>query len=401
MVTNGEEALAKGFVMRIAWLGLCATVLLAVAHGPALAQKKGEAKSQFEATPQLGGKTFSQWLAELKTTKDPSKSENAIRTILMFGPDEAQQALPTLLGILRRHNPVSSPIDTSVRVNAIMAIGAICRAGASKEPPEHKHVEEAVTLLKRQLRDEERIIRFRAAEALGNIGTDAKAAIPELINTLGDRKTWEARQAAAFALGMVAVDYKKGAPPDVLEALFRALRDSSTRVRYTAVQALTRLGVPAQASLRLGLEKALDAAARSDTDPTVQIWAHMAVMGLHMKLDKKTDEWRITAIGKLLHSPELQTRMQAAQALGVLGTRAKQEVPRLQAALNDPDPNVVVLSIQALAQMGTAARPAVAGLQSIANDPRQNEVLKRTAQQAVDMIEGRAKDKGAKKEAGK
>jgi HEAT repeat protein len=384
--------------MRIPLFWLCAPFLLLVTAGTAPAQKKDVKKSEASVEPPLGGKTFSQWLGELKTTKDPSRSENAIRTILLFGADQAQEALPTLVGILRRHKPATAPIDTSVRVNAIIAIGTIVRN--AKDRPENKLVEEAVTLLKRELGDEERIIRFRAAEALGNIslaGFDAKAAVHELVLAARDNKTWETRQAATFALGSVAFDKKKGPPQEVLEALYRALRDSSSRVRMTAVQSLANLGPPSQSPWKVGLEKALEPVAKSDPDPTVQIWAHMAVMSLN----QKPEDWRIAAVAKMLQSPELEPRIQAAQALATLGKLAKKEVARLEAALNDPDPNVVGWSIRALGQMGADARPAVARLQKIASDPQLNQLLKSTAQSAIDAIEGRAKDKGRDKEAGK
>src|SRR5262249_41183089 len=153
------------------------------------------------------------------------------RTILLFGPDAAQAALPHLLAILRKHSR-TSPVDISVRVNSVIAVGVII--GSSKEPPAEGQCTEAATLLTRLLRDDERIVRYRAAEALAQIGPAAKSAIPELILASRDPTTFETRQAAVFALGSVAADKKNGPPLKVLEALYHALRDNATIVRMTA-----------------------------------------------------------------------------------------------------------------------------------------------------------------------
>jgi len=363
--------------------------LVLAAGGPALAQAKEDKKLTAPVVDELGGKTLDQWLKEFKTAKDPSKVENAIRTILLFGPDSAQGALPHLLAILRKHS-AANPIDTSVRVNAAIALGVI--RGHSKELPDEKYLTESVTLLTRLLRDNERIVRYRAAEALGYFGPDAKGAIPDLLYTARDPATWETRQAAVYALGAVAADKKNGPPLKVLEALYHALRDSASRVRMTAVQSLARLGPPADKVQRLALERELEPVAKSDLDPTVQIWAHLAIMSLKQKVE----DWRLTVIGKMLSSPDLSTRSQAAQALAALGSQAKKEVPRLQAALGDPDPGVVGWCILALASMGKDAGPAVERLRQIANDPQQHEMVKRNAQEALNLIEARPMEKNIK-----
>jgi HEAT repeat protein len=375
-ITNDEDP------MRI--LAACIGALL-VLSGPAGAQeKKSTKKAPAPTLDQLGGKSLSQWVAEFNTSKDPSKAENCIRTILLFGAEPAQAALPHLLAILRKHS-ISNPVDSSVRVNAAIAVGFIL--GNSKV--EEKHIKEAVTVLTKMLRDDERIIRYRAAEALGLIGPDASSAIPELIYTTRDNKCFETRQASVFALGAVAADPKNGPQIRVLEALYKALKDSASTVRMTAVQSLARLGPPADKVQRQGLERELEPVARSDADPTVQIWTHMAIMSLNGKVDDQ----RLSIIAKKLNSPDLPTRTQAAQALANLGKLAKKEVPRIQAALSDPDPAVVGWCIVALARMGKDAEAAKERLRQMAEDPHQHEVVKRACREALDFIEERAKDK--------
>jgi HEAT repeats len=378
--------------MRMMLACLCALPLLAAAR-PALAQKANDAKPTPPPVEQLGGKTINEWIKELKTAKDPSKVENDIRTILLFGPDAAQAAMPHLLSILRKHSR-TTPVDTSVRVNTVIAVGEII--GNSKERPGTNQISEAVTLLTRLLRDDERIVRYRSAVALAQIGPEAKSAISELILASRDTSTWETRHAAVLALGSVAVDRKNGPPIKVLEALYNGLRDSATQVRMAAVQSLVRLGPPADKAQRAALERELEPVAKSDPDPTVRIWTHIAIMNFK----GQPEDWRLDTIGKMLSSPELTVRTQAAQALADVGKHAKKQVHRLQAALSDPDPFVVGWCIVALARMGRDAGPAIERLRQIAADPQQPEPVKRSAQQALDMIEGRAmnkEDKGANK----
>ncbi len=374
--------------MRMLLAFLCALPLLAASR-PVLAQKANDAKATPTTIEQLGGKTLNEWIKDLKTVRDPSKAENDIRTILLFGPDAAQAALPHLLSILRKHSR-ANPVDTSVRVNTVIAVGEII--GNSKERPGEKQISEAVTLLTKLLRDDERIVRYRSAVALAQIGPEAKSAISELILASRDPTTWETRHAAVLALGTVAADKKNGPSGAVQDALYHALRDSATQVRMTAVQSLVRLGPPADKAQRLNLERELEPVAKSDPDQTVRIWTHVAIMNLKGQVE----DFRLDAIGRMLSSPELAVRTQASQALAELGTHAKKQVHRIQAALSDPDPVVVGWCIVAIARMGKDAGPAIERLRQLAADPQQPEVVKRGAQQALDIIEGRVLNKEAK-----
>lgn len=81
-------------------------------------------------------------------------------------------------------------------------------------------------------------VRFRAAEALGRIGADAKPAIPALREALTDDHE-DVREAAAEALGKIAPAAKEVAP-----ALERALKDEDKFVRCAAGAALAKLGLP-------------------------------------------------------------------------------------------------------------------------------------------------------------
>src|SRR6476661_8072435 len=58
-----------------------------------------EKSSLKDAPPEItevAGKSLAQWIKEI-SSKDPSKREAAIRTVLLFGPEQAYQAVPVLL----------------------------------------------------------------------------------------------------------------------------------------------------------------------------------------------------------------------------------------------------------------------------------------------------------------
>src|SRR5207253_3401438 len=151
-----------------------------------------------------------------------------------------------------------------------------------------KYVREAVSLLKRFVReDNQNIVKLRALQALARFGPDAKDAIPEVANAVKDPETFETRQAAAIALGQIALD-KIGASPLVLKALAGALSPvEPVQVRLAAIQSMTTLGGPLNLDLRSQWTKALDQVAYKDHEAMVRIWAHMAVMSVTRDVDKE------------------------------------------------------------------------------------------------------------------
>jgi hypothetical protein len=361
--------------------GLIALLLSA----PAPAQEKGEKpKSRFVSD--IAGKTADVWIAEIHS-KDPSKRENAIRTILLFGPEQAQAAIPALIAELKKHTS-TTPVDVSVRVNGSIALGEILGAAeAGLAPrPKAKEMTDAVTVLVRMLRDTQAIVKYRAAQALGKIGPPARVAVPDLLYALHDPATWETRQAAAFALGRVSSDPKQGISASVLTELFRAVKsDHAAQVRLAAIQALVYLGRPALPTHQKQLDAALEYVIVQDPEKSVKIWAHMAAMSLRDRVEPPRVAW----IGKLTEDKELLVRIEAIQALGTIGPKAKSQVAHLIKGLDDPEKAVVGWSTWALARMGKDAKDAVPRLQALEKNKDNPEPLRQMARDAVQEIEGR------------
>lgn len=353
---------------------------------PAQAPKSKE-KPQDTTTVEVNGRTLDYWIKELHST-DPSKRETAIRSITGFGPDRAYEAIPDMLSELRKHT-ATNIVDLSVRVNLCMAIGEILEGVKSPEP---KYVQDAVSQLKRQLadRDQQAILRYRAAEALGRIGPDAKSAIEQLINMTRDFSTWETRQIACTSLGLIGQVPKAGPEKRVTDALFRALNDKSFQVRLAAIRSLAWLGGPGDPRVRAMMQNALEPVATKDIDPTVQIWAHMAIMSIGGDVDEK----RLATIGNMLKSSkDMGARVQAAQALGNLGAKSKPQMGALIVGLADKEPAVVYWCVLGLAELGQGAMPAVPELQKIMANNKLPEPLRKAAEDVCDIITGKNKKK--------
>lgn len=365
--------------MRWTMLALAAAVAMA-GHAQGQTSRSTEpAKSEVDAL-KIGGKTFEQWLKEL-SARDPSKRESAIRAVCSFPPETAVKAIPTLLVELRRHNS-STPVDLSVRCNLCTALGELFAMGQKVEP---KHKAEAIALLRFHLRDTQAILRYRAATALGAMGSDARAAVPDLLFTIRDGMTWEVRQAGASALGAIAGDENTGPPLAVLKALYDLLGDPAFQVRLAAVQSLSFLGPPADQDLIDNFVNALLPVALKDPEPGLQIWARIAIIGA----TKDFSATNITPIVKHVSHAEPGVRVQAIQALGAIGPQAKAGVGSIINGLSDSDPNVQVAAIWALSRMETAAAPALPILERIANDPNQSDFLKNAAKDSLKKIRGR------------
>jgi HEAT repeat protein len=86
--------------------------------------------------------------------------------------------------------------------------------------------------LVRRLQSQEADVRISAADALGQIGPEAKEAVPALIAALKDQEV-DVRSSAAYALGRIG--------PDAVPALIAALKDHNVFVRSSAADALRKI----------------------------------------------------------------------------------------------------------------------------------------------------------------
>ena len=169
----------------------------------------------------------------------------------------------------------------------------------------------------KQLQSNDNEERRFAAKALGEGGTESKAAVPALMKALKDRDTF-VRRFSAQALGEIGPD----ARPSVF-ALAAALDDPRKEVQTAAAHALAKLGPS-------GVETLIDVIREDGNDTMLRFLAidilselgpagHSAVPALTQLLKPKTGK-----NGKQKASP-IDLRVPAAIALGSLAKASDTE----------------------------------------------------------------------------
>jgi len=293
----------------------------------------------------IGGKDLNQWIAEIKDT-DPTNRQTAIRTLVHFGP-AAQKAVKTLAGRLYSANES----DASVRADAAAAIGMLGLADLNT-----KDRDTVIGDLVQALSDSQRPVRLQVANTLARIGPDAKAggdprAIAKLGVTVQDEISWEVRFASAHALSILGRD-AKGADEKAVAALINALPDRCASVRMEAIRALSIIGA-APTEKQLDREKkALGKRLLDEKDHRVTIWVRVLLMFLDEKNYMTKTE--MDKLAKELTNNDAKVKVQAAQALGTLGSKASLQAPALTAAVADKNQDVQLAAIAALPRVAGA-----------------------------------------------
>jgi HEAT repeat protein len=319
-------------------------------------------------------------LADALHDNEATVRQSAAEILGLLGP-VARAAVPALAGALQDRMP-------TVALSAALALTQI----------DPTRARDAVPRLADALDD------AAAAEALADMGSEARAAVPALIAALKHREK-AVRDSARHALGRIGppavpalIDALKSPSEgiDVLaaEALavvlprpkeaVPALRDALQRDRtHAAVYARTlgEIGPPARAAIK-DLDSLLsDAAARVEAavalvriDPGQTDRPMSALIEEVKAADEKRARTAIDALGRLgpaarpavsalaarLKDRELTEAVLAA--LRAIGPEARDAVPALLALLREPGRDIALPVAEVLVRIGPAAIPRVAGL---------------------------------------
>ena len=203
----------------------------------------------------------------------------------------------------------------------------------------------AVPALIDGLKDEN--LRFNAAIALGQIGT---ASIAPLIEALKDHEE-DVRKSAASALGQIGPDAKAARPH-----LVDVLEDENAAVRASAARALGQIGPIVEAFLHLidALEDPNDHVSESAAHALEQI-------GPNAKAS-------VSRLVEALKDRSAYVRLIAARTLGQIGPDANVAVPDLIEVMKDPERDVRQIAREALGQIGPGAEAAVPHLVEVLKD---------------------------------
>lgn len=221
---------------------------------------------------------------------------------------------------------------------------------------------------------DQREARYWACLALGEIGPQAKAAVPALIKVLADDRP-EVRLQATIALAEIGPDAK----PAVGE-LVKLLADPFDSVRLTTAFALGRIGdegatdalvkveANADPSLRMLCTWALAKINKNDETRSTQALQRlvsalgdkngdMANLAARALADLEADPAKVRPlVDKIVATnPEISDRV-----FGVFSSQSQRAIPQALEALNDPQRRVRAL--QVLSRIGPEAVTAVPGL---------------------------------------
>ena len=177
-----------------------------------------------------------------------------------------------------------------------------------------------------------------------------------LVNQLGDREVSRRTKAAD---GLV----KMG--PEAVDALIQGLADENLQIREMSIWTLSEIKTPT--------DRVVPAIITSLADPeeTVRVVGSVALQGI----GEPAVPYLIDA---LTTAPSADIRLNAAYALGEIGTPLDTIIPVLIKALTDVEWNVRRLVVRALVNIGT---PAVDPLVKALNSPDQD--LRRMAERAL------------------
>ena len=301
----------------------------------------------------------------------------AILALGMIGP-EATAAVPELVRALRDDDPrvrwFAAGALASIGPGAKASVPALIEALRSKDVATGGEV----TFWNGAMSREDGPIRLAAAVALGRIGPESRAAVPDLVRALRDPDA-RVRSETAQALGAIG----PAAGAAVAELVRMMSRDADDEVADLAAEALGRIGaaaVPAVSEILRGRDpdariravKALGAAgpkaaaatadllrALGDRDEELRTAAAAALGRIGHGPEAKA---AIPALIAALKDPDWKVRQHAAVALGQIGPMTDRVIAALIVGLKDPEEAVALRASDALTLIGTSALPPVLAL---------------------------------------
>jgi HEAT repeat protein len=210
-----------------------------------------------------------------------------------------------------------------------------------------------------------------ACSVLGQIGPQAKAAIPALIEVLQDQQSPIVLEATQ-ALGSIG-----GEDPALVPALLAVAHSSqgNARIRGEAFRVLGKI-CP---------EKAVQLFSEALKDPEASIRQQAAY---ELASSGRALQSAVPALITALADADAGVRSAAAYALGRMGSQAQAAVPALSAAVKSPEESVRCAAADALGRIGPAAKSAVPALATALKDDK--AIVRSNAAGALWAIEGPA-----------
>ncbi|AOY83182.2 HEAT repeat domain-containing protein [Moorena producens JHB] len=210
--------------------------------------------------------------------------------------------------------------------------------------------DQVITILLAQLQDHNVSVRWRAAQALGELRNSSETVVNALIAQLQDHNV-SVRWKAAQALGRLGNNSET-----IVNALIARLQDHNSHVRWRAARALGNLGNSSQTIVSALIARL------QDENSTVG-WEATYALG---QLGNNSETLVSTLLAQL-KDENSDLRGWTAYALGKLGNRSEPVVNALLARLKDQNFSVRWKAAESLGNLGnsseTVVSPLLAGLQ--------------------------------------
>lgn len=216
-------------------------------------------------------------------------------------------------------------------------VRAACAAALIEIVPD---TPDAVEHLRKATKDPNNIVRTHAVTALGKMGPKAKAAVPTLIEALTDDDDQTVRISASLAL----VDVGEAAIP----ALTECLMHDEEFVRASASRALGDIGPAAKSAGQALVDLLVD-----EKQPS-EVRSSSFVALVKIQPGRDVTQRAIPTLISVLQKGRRGARLQAAWALGQLGSLSKEAIPALQEAAKDEDETLRELAETSLKQIESA-----------------------------------------------
>ena len=343
----------------------------------------------------VNGKTPAEVVKEMRSHSDPAAREAAVRLLPAFGPKGREEGSTQLVEAMTRDS------DLNVRLAAVEVAPTVLFAYATgPDTP----LSTGITAMMNLLVSEHMHLRYAAVASVGGIGPYARQATAgKVITTLGNRvresSSWHMRRAAAAALGSVGSGMQRSEdpadrePPDqgAVDKLLDVLKqDNCALVRREAVNSLIGVG-PVAGGQQKKWRADLDAVLTREKDKSVVLWTRVCIL-LNDPNKVKGNEQHLDAIAKLLQAPEPGGRLEACQALAMIGEDATSKLEDLLHLVQNVNekPEIVGAGIVAIAAMKTQAKITVPVMDRI-KVVHPNEDVRKMAAEASDILTGRKK----------
>ena len=288
---------------------------------------------------------LAEYLAGLYILDLYGENEEAWNQFLVAA-DQKEGAPAAISGFLLAVRDCCLAKGRETKTPAFVAAELVKRAGMDPEVLKQAQLDQRIKRLIQQLDFPLVEDRISAADALGQIGPEAKSAVPDLIEVLKD-DDGHVRESATVALGKIGPE-AKAAVPYLIEVLknkdksdFRRLSALAT-FHESAAGALGKIGIEAVPALIEALK---------DKDKSVRIEAAWALSQIGPEA--------VPVLIEALEHKNAYVRGGVAGALGKIGPGAKSAVPDLIEALKNEDKFVRGRVVEALGKIGIEAVPAL------------------------------------------